>query len=49
MEFEGEYLNGERYQGKEFDEIGNIIFEGEYLNGEYLNGKKENTMKIKML
>ena len=35
IEFEGEYLNGERNgKGKEFDQYGNLIFEGEYLNGE---------------
>ena len=33
--FEGEYFNGERYngKGKKFDFDGNIIFEGEYFNG----------------
>ena len=37
--FEGEYLNGERKKGKEYDIEGNLIFEGEYLNGEIWNGK----------
>ena len=33
--FEGEYLNGERRKGKEYDDYnGKLIFEGEYLNGE---------------
>ena len=33
--FEGEYLNGLRWngKGKEFDYDGKLIFEGEYLNG----------------
>ena len=38
LEFEGEYLNGERNgKGKEYYK-GNLIFEGEYLNGKR-NGK----------
>ena len=34
--FEGEYLNGERWNGngKEYNNNGIIIYEGEYLNGE---------------
>ena len=39
--FDGEYLNGERKQGKEYDYEGNLIYEGEYLNeGELKNGIK---------
>ena len=40
LEFEGEYLNGERDGiGKEYDNSnGKLVFEGEYLNGER-NGK----------
>ena len=39
LEFEGEYLNGERNgKGKEINNFGCIIFEGEYLNG-IRNGK----------
>ena len=39
LEFEGEYLNGERNgKGKEYDCNGNLKFEGEYLNGKR-NGK----------
>ena len=35
LEFEGEYLNGERNgKGKEYDDCGRLRFEGEYLNGE---------------
>ena len=35
LEFEGEYLNGERNgKGKEYYDNGKLIFEGEYLNGE---------------
>ena len=38
LEFEGDYLNGERNgKGKEYD-YGNLEFEGEYLNGKR-NGK----------
>ena len=41
IEFEGEYLNGKRWngKGKEYDTFGTLIFEGEYLNGERLNRK----------
>ena len=40
MEFEGEYLNGEKWngKGKEYNYNDELIFEGEYLNGE-INGK----------
>ena len=31
--FSGEYLNGERKQGKEYNYNGYIVYEGEYLNG----------------
>ena len=30
LEFEGEYLNGKRSNGKEYDSDGKLIFEGEY-------------------
>ena len=34
LEFEGEYLNGERNgKGKEYNYKGELIFEGKYLNG----------------
>ena len=34
LEFEGEYLNGERNgKGKEYNYYGKLEFEGEYLNG----------------
>ena len=41
--FEGEYLNGEIWNGqrKEYNDNGKIIFEGEYLNGKRWNGKGE--------
>ena len=34
--FEGEYLNGQRWngKGKEYDKYGELIFEGEYVNGQ---------------
>ena len=40
LEFEGEYLNGEKHgRGKEYDnDYGNLKYEGEYLNG-VRNGK----------
>ena len=39
LEFEGEYLNGERNgKGKDYDDEGKLIFKGEYLNGKR-NGK----------
>jgi len=33
--FEGEYLNGERWngKGKEYNNKNELVFEGEYLNG----------------
>ena len=36
MIFEGEYLNGKRWNGIgiEFDKFSNKIFEGKYVNGE---------------
>ena len=36
--FEGEYLNGKRWKGKEYYSNGKLKFEGEYLNGKR-NGK----------
>ena len=38
--FEGEYLNGKKWngKGKEYYYDGKLIFEGEYLNGERWNG-----------
>ena len=40
LEFEGDYLNGERSgKGKEYWD-GHLVFEGEYLNGEKWNGKR---------
>jgi len=36
--FSGEYINGERKEGKEYDYDENLIYEGEYLNGKK-NGK----------
>ena len=36
--FSGEYLNGERKKGKEYNYNGNLVYEGEYLNGKR-NGK----------
>jgi len=39
LEFEGEYLNGDKHgKGKEY-KYDEIIFEGEYLNGKRWNGK----------
>ena len=40
LEFEGEYLNGNRWNGniKEYDYKGKLTFEGEYKNGKR-NGK----------
>ena len=38
LDFEGEYLNGERNgKGKEYDHY-NLMFEGEYKNGKKWNG-----------
>ena len=39
LEFEGDYLNGERNgKGKEYENNGILKYEGDYLNG-YRNGK----------
>ena len=38
IEFEGEYLNGKRKNGKEYNEYNYEKFEGEYLNGKIWNG-----------
>ena len=40
LRFEGEYLEGKKSKGKEYEE-GKLVFEGEYLNGERWNGKGE--------
>ena len=44
IKFEGQYLNGERWngKGKEYlDDYGDkLIFDGEYLNGKKWNGKR---------
>ena len=46
MEFEGEYLNGERHgNGKEYNNEGKLIFEGEYFNGER-SGKGKKYIKM---
>jgi len=37
--YEGEYSNGKKLLGKEYDKYGELIFEGEYLNGEKWKGK----------
>ena len=38
--FEGEYLNGKKWKGKVYDEIGDLEFEGEFLNGKRWKGKE---------
>ena len=44
--FDGEYLNGKRWNGriKEYNGNGKFIFEGEYLNGKKM--EKEKNMMI---
>ena len=37
--FEGEYLNGKKLKGKEYNKYGELIFEGDYLKGIKWNGK----------
>ena len=39
LEYEGEYLNGERKKGKEYNDKGILEYEGEYLNGKRIKGK----------
>ena len=50
MVFEGEYLNGKRWNGKgiEYNIDGTIEFEGIYLNGKKIN-EKENSIDIRIL
>ena len=36
--FEGEYLNGKRFKGKEYYDKGRLRYEGDYLNGFKYNG-----------
>ena len=38
--FEGEYLNGDRWKGKEYNDKGELIYEGEYISEINENGKK---------
>ena len=47
--FEGEYLNGKRWNGKgiEINNANDLLFEGEYLNGERWNGKGEEYIETK--
>ena len=37
--FEGEYLDGKRWNGKLFEYLNNNIIENEYVNGERINKK----------
>ena len=37
--FEGEYKDGKRYKGKEYNYNGKLGFEGEYKDGKRYNGK----------
>ena len=39
IQFDGEYLNGERWNGYVKYEEGGLIFKGEYLNGKIWGGK----------
>ena len=39
--FEGEFLNGERWNGKGIEDYDLGYFEGEYLNGKHWNGEGE--------
>ena len=39
--FEGDFLNGYRYNGKEFDDDGKLLFEGKYKKGIPFNGIKK--------
>ena len=44
MKFEGEYLNGKRWNGKlkEIDEDGKVLMEFEFINGEVTSNIKWN-------
>ena len=46
--FEGEYINGKRWngEGKGYYNNGKLKFEEEYLNGGKSNGKKKNIIKM---
>ena len=39
MKFEGDYLNGVKIRGKEFNRDQELIFEGEYINEQRWKGK----------
>ncbi len=39
LKFEGEYSNGKKLKGKEYNEKRQIIYKGEYFNGKKWNGK----------
>ena len=47
MIFEGEYLNGKRWngKGKEYNYFGELLFDGNYNNGK---GKKITIMEIRI-
>ena len=49
LKFEGEFINGIIWKGKEYNKNGNIIFEGEYLGDldEKWNGKADGKFKMK--
>ena len=40
--FEGEYRNGQKYKGKEYNYCGTLKFDGEYRNGQKYKGKEYN-------
>ena len=44
--FEGDYLNGLKLKGKEYNDYGELIFEGLYMDGKRLKIKK---IKFKIL
>ena len=51
IKFEGEYLNGRRWEGKGYDNLKNIVYELKdgrgYLKGYYDNGKLMVLVKYK--
>ena len=38
--FEGEYKNGKKWKGKEYNSKGKLLFKGKYSNGEKQKGKE---------
>ena len=45
--FKGEYKDGKKYKGKEYNDYGRLKIEGEYKDGKYYKGKEYYRGKLK--